>query len=165
MNDHQLQRFMKYVVPVTESGCWIWMGSINPKGYGQFNFNSPGSQSRAHRIAFEHFKQIIPLGLQLDHLCRVRCCVNPNHLEIVTNQENVLSGHGVTAKNAQKTHCPRGHEYTTANICKSLSGHRRCRMCDRARKRDKQYLFKRRIWEKRTVTPLVPANNLVTVGP
>jgi hypothetical protein len=74
----------------------------------------------------------IPEGLQIDHLCRVRECANPAHLEAVTCRENLLRGDTVTAHNANKTHCVNGHEYTPENTAITRDGCRRCRICHRA---------------------------------
>src|SRR3977135_3690762 len=90
-------------------GCWPWLGSTTGSGYGQIRY---GGHLLAHRIAYVLRKGDIPTGLQLDHLCRNRSCVNPAHLEPVTGRENPLRGGSPTAVNAFKTHCPQGHEYT-----------------------------------------------------
>lgn len=100
--------------PVTESGCWIWAGQIGPDGYARLNATRLSS-IYAHRFFYEQYKGPIPHGLTIDHLCRVKCCVNPYHLEAVTQQVNILSGNNAAAQNAAKTHCPQGHEYTKSN--------------------------------------------------
>lgn len=90
--------------------CWRWSGSVDRNGYGRM---SVGHVNRtAHRISYELFKGSIPEGLQIDHLCRVRDCVNPDHLEAVTGRMNTLRGYSPSAIHARKTHCPRGHEYS-----------------------------------------------------
>lgn len=104
-------RFYSRIVE-SPTGCWVWTGSRGPKGYGRFHFNGKGH--RAHRFAYERL--VGPIGsLTLDHLCRNRLCVNPAHLEPVTNRENLLRGKGLTARNAQVTRCPQGHPYDEAN--------------------------------------------------
>lgn len=110
--------------------CWIWRGPVNADGYGRF---TPGSstQKSAHRVTYEEVFGPIPTGLQLDHRCRNRTCVNPLHLEPVTARENVMRGNGRAAINARKTHCVAGHEYTPANTYHSKGGHRSCRACKR----------------------------------
>lgn len=134
-----LERFMSHVEKVTESGCWIWMASIGSGGYGKFGVGarpgkklSQGSVSRAaHQVAYELMFGPIPEGMDLDHLCRVRCCVNPQHLEPVTHQENCRRGIAAevaTARNRAKTHCPRGHEYTPENTFVTQGG-RKCKAC------------------------------------
>ena len=88
--------------------CWVWKGAPIKNGYGQYR--RKGTRScYVHRLVYEALVGPIPEGKFLDHLCRNRLCVNPGHLEIVTNRENVLRGVGPTAVNAQKTHCKRGH--------------------------------------------------------
>ena len=106
-------RLMGFVEPVTESGCWIWTSGYHPNGYGMMWFNGGGRT--AHRVSYEHFVGPIPKGLTIDHLCRVRGCVNPAHLEAVSCRVNVLRGVGATAVNARKTHCKHGHEFTDEN--------------------------------------------------
>ena len=86
----QLQRFMDKVEPVTESGCWIWNGTCQKNGYGRTAFGNHQS-GFAHRWSYMHFVGAIPPGNEIDHLCRVRCCVNPNHLRTVTHAENMAA--------------------------------------------------------------------------
>src|SRR5438128_4038158 len=102
-------QFMMRCIPVTESGCWRWTGKIKPNGYGVFWWRK--QERYAHRVAYELWKGSIAAGLRVDHLCRVRSCVNPDHLELVTPHTNVLRGVSLSAQNAKKTHCPRGHLY------------------------------------------------------
>lgn len=112
-------------VKVDAAGCWLWQGSVNRlNGYGYV------SRGLAHRLSYELFVGPIPRDLQVDHLCRVRSCVNPEHLEAVTQRENLLRGQTVTARNAAVTHCPRGHAYDAENTWYQVKGHkRRCRIC------------------------------------
>lgn len=118
-------------VRVTESGCWEWLSTIQENGYGTYTVRN--QTMRAHRIAYEHFIGPIPDDLQTDHLCRVRKCVNPAHLELVTTRENTLRGVGPTASNAAKTHCKRGHEFTPENTYERPSKPgRECLTCKRA---------------------------------
>lgn len=114
--------------------CWLWTGGLTDTGYGQF-FPSGRRQVRAHRFAYELLVGPVPEGLFLDHVkargCRNRHCVNPAHLEPVTNRVNVLRGEGPTAVNALKSHCHRGHPYD-ADTYITPQGWRRCRICKRA---------------------------------
>jgi hypothetical protein len=102
------------------SGCWIWIGPASNRGYAQMTVqDADESKPRtvsAHRVSYETFIGPIPEGLVIDHLCRNRMCVNPEHLEPVTQRENTMrSPVAVGALNAAKTHCAQGHEYTEAN--------------------------------------------------
>ena len=115
-----------------ERDHWMWTGSISPQGYGTFSVSGVGFL--AHRWSYEHFVGPIPEGLHIDHLCRVRACVNPAHLEPVTCQVNVLRGVGPTAAHAVKTHCKHGHEFTPENTI-PVKGGRRCRECHNRRQR------------------------------
>lgn len=113
--------------------CWPWMGYVNPEGYGRTRVAGHDS-GMAHRIAFEFVVGRVPAGLELDHLCRNPPCVNPAHLEPVTHRENVLRGQSVVAFHATKTACLRGHPFTHENTNRT-SEYRRCRTCDRDKKR------------------------------
>lgn len=118
--------------------CWLWTGAKN-KGHGQFTVSRTDVRSpkklMAHRYAYELLVGPIPDGLELDHLCRVRHCVNPAHLEPVTRRENLLRGETHAARNAAKTHCKRGHEFTPENTYYPKGG-RGCRTCRTAYMRE-----------------------------
>lgn len=123
-------RFRKFFTK-DASGCWLWTGGHSVEGYGLFHLPYPRRMVRAHRFAWENTGHgAVPAGKQLDHLCRVPACVNPDHLEVVTTRENTLRGNGPSAQNAKKTTCPRGHAYSGKR-----SGKRRCGECERAQDR------------------------------
>jgi hypothetical protein len=128
-----IDRFMSKVMPEPNSGCWFWMGSGDARGYGHF---SPRDSLivTAHRWAYEYFAGPIPPGLDLDHKCRVPCCVNPDHLEPVTRKENVRRGMGGVLRALRKpmpkrSNCRKGHPLVGHNIHIESSGVRRCRTC------------------------------------
>jgi len=119
---------------VQENGCWDWVGSKS-WGYGMVR-RKGYHDSKAHRISYERHVGPIPAGLTIDHLCRNRACGNPAHLEVVTMRENALRGGGPPAQNARKTHCPRGHPLSGANLYRYPSGRRWCRICRRESQRN-----------------------------
>lgn len=113
--------------------CWLWTGRTNKGGYGRLYHD--GSLWVTHRLAYTFWLGAVPEGLVLDHLCRVRNCVNPAHLEPVTDRENVLRGVGPSAVHARKTHCIHGHEFTPENTRILPRGERVCLACHRERGR------------------------------
>ena len=116
------------------SGCLLWTAGTYGGGYGRFKID--GKDRPAHRVVFEWLIGAIPDGMQLDHLCRIKRCVNISHLEIVTSKENTLRGIGPAAIHASKTHCPRGHEYSQENTyIRRRGGNRSCKICVRAQVR------------------------------
>ena len=108
--------------------CVEWTGVIAGKGYGRIYVTRTRSVM-AHRAIYEGCFGKIPDGLVIDHLCRKPNCINPRHMEIVTNKENVLRGVGISAMNAKKTHCKRGHELSGKNLIPRANGARVCRTC------------------------------------
>lgn len=123
----QREGFWRRVDKSTASGCWEWRGARSVWGYGVYWRRKVAA--RAHRVAWELERQRIPDDRQLDHLCRNRACVNPDHMEPVTGRENVMRGDGLAAANARKTHCWRGHALSGTNLRIGSKGERCCRKC------------------------------------
>jgi len=116
----------------TEDGCHAWLGAIDRHGYGKFHAMK---NVRAHRFAWFIANGPIPSDMVIDHICRNRKCVNVGHLRLLSNKENILIGVGWGAINANKTHCMRGHEFTSSNTIRTKRGGRRCRECKNAARR------------------------------
>ena len=131
------ERFDSYWVPEPNSGCWLWMNYLNAAGYGQIyalRKNGTKASRAAYKVGYELYKGPVPDGLELDHKCKQRSCVNPDHLEPVTRTVNVLRSDWPSAINSRKNQCGRGHEYVGENYyIKSTKGRRRriCRLCNR----------------------------------
>lgn len=126
-------RFWTKVDKAAPNGCWVWTAAT-VKGYGRFALaGMPGAL--AHRVSYTITRGPIPDGLTLDHLCRNRACVNPDHLEPVTVQVNTLRGEAVSARAARATHCPQGHPYDAENTWMEKGRKRHCRTCNRDRQR------------------------------
>jgi len=129
-----IDRFESKYIPEPNSGCWIWTGSTS-RGYGYF---TDSKVKLAHRVSYQWFVGPIPTGLVVDHLCNVSYCVNPKHLQAITQRENVIKGQGLAAKQFRQTHCIRGHAFDSVNTYVNPEGRRQCKLCRRAidRKRD-----------------------------
>ena len=121
-------RFTRHIFAEDGAACWKWTAYKNQHGYGVLGRVKNGRGEFAHRLAYELCVGPIPAGMVIDHLCRTRDCVNPAHLEVVTQTENKLRGEGVCAIHARKTKCVHGHEYTPENALRDGKG-RRCRIC------------------------------------
>lgn len=135
---------MRKVQPISErfwskvdaSGeCWEWLAGKDIHGYGKFG-PRPGTSVGAHRMAYYLMVGDIPEGMQLDHLCRNRACVNPAHLEPVSPRTNYLRGVGPVAVNHAKEVCDSGHPFTVENTYIRPNGNRMCRECHRAANRE-----------------------------
>jgi hypothetical protein len=139
----RLPKYIAQRVTISQSGCWLCSGFQN-NGYSKITKNH--ITYLAHRFMYELAYGPIPKNKQLDHLCRVRNCVNPEHLEPVTLSENVLRGEGITANNARKEQCPYGHEYSGGNLYVDKRGFRYCKRC----KAETSYA---KYWEKAGRSP------------
>lgn len=143
-----MERFMDKVLPEPMTGCWLWAGAVSWNGYGKFSERvGPGRNdfvtAIAHRWIMEQEYGPIPPGLQVDHICRVRCCVNPRHLRMVSARENLLALGSLspTKRLADRTHCKNGHEFIPANT-RMINGVRVCKTCDR--ERSLRYYYERK---------------------
>lgn len=112
------------------TACWVWQKSRYPNGYGQYT-KRDGHRGLAHRAYYELLCGEVPDGMELDHLCRNRACVNPDHLEPVSGSENRRRGAGFSGRNARKTHCKAGHPLAGENLYVDPRGRRQCRTCRR----------------------------------
>ena len=121
------ERFWQKVKVGSPESCWLWQANKSRGGYGKFFLAGRGN-IYAHRFAYELAVGPIPKGMQIDHLCRNRACVNPDHMESVSSKTNTLRGTNSAAGNARKTHCLRGHAFTEANTYLH-AGSRLCRQC------------------------------------
>lgn len=135
-----LDRFMAKIT-VTDAGykspCWLW--PVRANSYGTFHLSNPTHAIRAHRWAYEQFIGPVPDGLVIDHLCRNPSCVNPAHLEAVTQKVNLLRGNTLQAQNTAKTHCIHGHLLDGNNLYKRPNGKRVCRICRLQSQRIRRY--------------------------
>lgn len=146
----EAERFWEKVDKHGPTGCWLWT-AFTHDGYGRFRWRD--GMGRAHRWAWEQAHGPIPEGLQIDHICRVRHCVNPAHLQLVTGRENNLRGIAPSAINARKTHCPYGHPLDGLG-----RGGRWCKVCRRQMAKA-QYARRRgqRVPEVVSATPPPPS--------
>ena len=130
------ERVFEKILFEPNTGCWLWTAYRRPRGYGMVRHN--GRVAQAHRVVYEHFFGPIPIGLEPDHLCRVRRCVSPYHMELVPHIVNIRRGNlGKAGREA--THCQRGHEFSMGNtiVATRATGSRKrsCRACYNAAKR------------------------------
>lgn len=130
-----LTRLEKLFMPEPNSGCWIWLGPYWGGGYGSFVYRK-GHGIQAHRAVWQFYNGPIPEKKTLDHLCRNRWCVNPQHCEPVSQRENVLRGVNIAAVRATATHCENGHEFTEENVYR-WGTIRQCRTCRKNRENNR----------------------------
>lgn len=129
----KLERILDRISPEPMSGCWLWVGNMNVYSYGTISYRH-APQQMAHRVVYELYKKPIPEGCHLDHKCRIRICVNPDHTEPVTPGENTRRALPYRKPRAPKTHCPHGHLMTGDNLYMS-GGKRYCIACNRRHQR------------------------------
>lgn len=135
--DHASRLVERFWAKVDLSGdCWLWTGAVNSRGYGQFAVD--GRSRSAHRLAYEALVEAIPRPLTVDHLCRVKRCVNPAHMEIVTAAENKRRADEANGQGASATSCVRGHALTEDNVLRNGRGWRYCRTCHNEARRAKR---------------------------
>lgn len=130
-----MERFVEKFSVDPSSLCWVWHGALFIRGYPAFWWGE--RTGRAHRWSYEFFVGPIPDGLVLDHLCRNHACVNPDHLEAVTDAVNIQRGL-VGERERSKTQCPHGHAYDAVNTRINGDGSRHCRTCFRLRERERR---------------------------
>lgn len=133
------ERFWEKVAKT--DGCWLWTGAQsrgNGGQYGTFRLPRSRKMARAHRWSWEQARGPILAGLTLDHLCRNTLCVNPEHLEAVTQRTNILRSGNTAAGHAAKTHCVHGHPLSGENTYTAKSGQRMCRECRRGWERERK---------------------------
>jgi hypothetical protein len=127
------ERFEAKYIPEPNSGCWLWLGALDGHGYGHMYIN--GRYAAAYRVGYELAKGPIPDGMVIDHLCRTPICVNPDHLEAVTQSINLLRSPLMGSHNRKLTHCRRGHEFSAENTrIRNPRGWRSCIACEKNRK-------------------------------
>jgi hypothetical protein len=129
-----IDRLMEKVEIDPETCCWVWQGARSGRGWnaggGYSAFYFEGRVTSGHRASYSIHNGPIPPGLTIDHLCRNTLCVNPAHLEAVTDEVNNLRGDGIRGRHARSTHCPAGHPYDEANTYRRPDGKgRECRRC------------------------------------
>lgn len=140
-----LKRFLRFVRIDLETGCHVWEGAKQSRGYGCFGVGG-GKSALAHRWIYEQAVGPIGPGLQIDHACKNKACVNPAHLEAVSAKENNRRSDSPSAKNARATHCANGHELSGPNLFFKRDGRRQCRRCHNTMNREAD---RERYWRRK----------------
>lgn len=140
MRPSDIRRFWSKVAEPDANGCRRWLGAHGTGGYALFWLN--GQNWYAHRLGYSLIKGEIPEGFQVDHLCRVRDCVEADHLEPVLPRENALRSTSPAARNAFATHCVHGHAFDEENTRVTPEGWRVCRACVRRRALERHHRTK-----------------------
>lgn len=128
MSPSDLARFWGWVNTDAQGGCWLWLGTLDKDGYGTLHLRR--TRRRAARVAYAYWRGLIPAGYVVNHICHVRACVNPQHLEAITASAHSLLDQAAGAINARKAVCKEGHPYD-----RSYGGQRYCSICDQAKSR------------------------------
>jgi len=137
-----IQRFLNKI-KIVDSGCWEWQGWVNRNGYCHITLKRKGIL--AHRFIFMYYYNNIDSKMTIHHKCYNRKCVNPIHLEQMSYRENILHGNTMASINAQKTHCPQGHEYTSDNTYINSRNSRVCKICERRRVKNNYDKLKKQV--------------------
>lgn len=128
-NPSRVLRFWTKVLVGLNDECWLWIGSKDRKGYGQFRVAS-NKTNKAHIFSYVLHFGLIPKKLHVDHKCSNTSCVNPFHLQLLTNKKNNEKSNSPSAINKRKTHCIHGHSFTKSNTIRYKDGYRRCKTCE-----------------------------------
>ncbi|SRR6266566_1827343 len=150
----ELSRIFGKIEINAETQCWLWMGN-KPSGYGHVKLR--GETVKVHRLMYAWLVGPLPRGLkirQVDHLCKIKHCCNPVHLEKVTPRINTLRSNAIQAVNFRKTECGRGHSLSGGSLRIDPRGYRQCRTCDKIRRGqqygDAQRIYAREWWRRKT---------------
>lgn len=140
-----MERFESYIFPEPNTGCWLWLGTCTGSPFKYAMFWNGEKVVKAHRWIFEQIKGPIPTNMVIDHQCRMTTCVNPNHLRVVSQRENILCGLAPAALQHRQTHCIHGHELNDANTYRGPTGRRQCKPCRRLTDRKRKCLHQKQV--------------------